>query len=303
MFVPVACSQCGKPFQVPDAAIGKPTACPWCQATVLALPVGSQPPADSPPQTEDRTAGAITSEEKKPEVLSLPGNREPINSTEPLSLDDEPAPQPRATQEAKNRSRSAHPTSRFSCIVMVLAGLLLMVATTALTLLVLQRKQGHLVTMEWKSFTAPDGSCGIDLLGPATETDSDPENGERRYMSEGWYSGATAWIGWRALTPAQVQEATAKEGWVQYRKLFFDKERERLKDMFGGYVARDATIEQNPVTVEVRLDGAQGAVIERMIVMPNGPRPRIYFIGMAGKRLKLDGPEVKRLLESFRVYD
>jgi hypothetical protein len=39
MFVPVACSVCGKPFQVPDASVGQSVACPWCRASVLALPV------------------------------------------------------------------------------------------------------------------------------------------------------------------------------------------------------------------------------------------------------------------------
>ena len=49
MFVPVACSACGKPFQVPEAAVGKPAACPWCRAAVLALPVaGAASPADAP---------------------------------------------------------------------------------------------------------------------------------------------------------------------------------------------------------------------------------------------------------------
>ena len=178
-----------------------------------------------------------------------------------------------------------------------------MLATTGMTLAILQYKQGQLTSMEWREFNPPDGSCGIDLLGKATEADSDPERGERRYSSQGWYSGNTAWFGWRNLTPVQIQEGTTKDGWVQYRKLFFETERDRLKDKFGGYIAKDATVELDPVTVEVRLDGPSGPVIERMIVMPKSSRPRIYFIGMAGKKLNLDGPEVKRLFGSFRVYD
>ena len=43
--------------------------------------------------------------------------------------------------------------------------------------------------------------------------------------------------------------------------------------------------------------------MERMIVLPTGPRPRLYFIGIAGKRLDPDGEEVKRLFESFRVNE
>jgi hypothetical protein len=267
MFVPVACSECGKPFQVPESALAKSTACPWCQATVLALPISGE-------------SQAATKE-----------------AVEPLSLDDESPPQtPTQTQAVLARNRGVR-------ILWILAAIFVMVATSTITLAVLQRKQGHLVSMEWQAFTASDGSCSIDLLGQATEADSDPEHGERRYISQGWYSGNSAWIGWRDLTTAQVQEGAAKEGWVQLRKLFFDKQRERLKDKYGGYVAKDATIEQDPMTVEVRLDSPQGPVIERMIVMSKGSRPRVYFIGMAGKRLNLDGPEVKRLFGSFRVHD
>jgi hypothetical protein len=63
MFVPVACPKCGKPFQVADASVGQSVACPWCAASVLALPV-AEPVAAQP---------------------------------EPLSLDDDsPLPAPRA---------------------------------------------------------------------------------------------------------------------------------------------------------------------------------------------------------------
>jgi hypothetical protein len=299
MFIPVDCSQCGKPFQVPEAAVGKPSACPWCHATVLALPLASPPPSEASPQPSSVTNDKETFDAK--EKLGMPASRKEIPSTEPLSLDDEPSTQPspkRDLKKAVTRSRSP-----FYWIVAVVVGLVVMAATTALTLTVLQYKQGHWVSMEWQPFAAPDGSCAIDLLGKPTETDSDPEHGERRYISEGWYSGTTAWIGWRSLTQAQTQEASAKDGWVQFRKFFFDKEQARLKEKFGGYVARDATIEQNPITVEERLDGQNGAVIERMIIVPNGANRRIYFIGMAGKRLDLDGPVVKRFFDSFRVLD
>jgi hypothetical protein len=301
MFVPVACSQCGKPFQVPDAALGKTTACPWCQASVLALPISGESPASISHGTSTESAGGNSNTplgvERQRETPPLPDDTEPSPSPELLSLDDEPTPQD------TERLQPAPKKSLLRRVIWVVIGLFLMMATTAITLAILQHKKGYMVSMEWRGFTPPDGSCGIDLPGQATEADSDPEHGERRYVSQGWYSGTTAWIGWRTLTPAQIQEGTTKDGWLQYRKLFFDKERDRLKDKFGGYIAKDATTEYDPVTVEVRLDGQQGPAIERMIVMPKGPRPRVYFIGMAGKRLNLDGTEVKRLFDSFRVYD
>jgi len=307
MFVPVACSQCGKPFQVPEATIGKPTACPWCLSTVLALPVSGQPPADaapiSPPEQASTNSNAAVVGGLKREESPRVENPQPLPAPELLSLDDDAPLSQQGKATGTERPRPASTMSNRARALMVLLGLFLAGATTTVTIAILRYKQGYLASMEWKAFTAPDGSCGIELLGLTREEDSDPEHGERRYVSEGWYSGTHAWIGWRNLTAAQVQEATVEKGWVRLREVIFDPESHRLEGKFRGYVARDATIGQSPITVEVRMDGPQGPMIERMIVKPDGPHPRVYFIGMAGKRLDPDGPVVKRLFDSFRVYD
>lgn len=306
MFVPVNCSQCSRAFQVPEAAVGKPTVCPWCQATVLALPVGEQPPPENtlPPSHEmtGKNSNVAVGRELKQAVLPLPADPEPLPAIEPLSLDETPAPEVEGTGVAEIPNPASAKSSR-GRIALVLFGLILAIVTSAITIMALRYQQGYLASMEWQAFTAPDGSCEIDLLGGAKETDSDPEHGERRYLSQGWYSGTKAWIGWRNLTPAQVREAEAEKGWVQLREAIFDPERDRLKGKFGGYIARDATVGQSPLTVELRLDGPSGPVIERMIVISTGSHPRAYFIGMAGKRVNLDGPVVKRLFDSFRVHD
>jgi len=266
MFVPVACSRCGKPFQVPDSAVGKPTACPWCQAAVLALPVGGLPPVDPP--AADRTP-----------------------PTAPLSLDDEPLTRTNA------RSRRW----------VFLLALLVAVMATLLTIAGLRRNEGYLVSREWRAFTAPDNSCSVDLLGAPIEDSSAPESGQRRYLSIGWYSGTTTWIGWRNLTAVETQIAATDEAWhdPQLMKLF-DAERDWLKEKFGGYVAKDATIKfKEPLTREVWLERppGQGRAIDRMIIHSTGPRPRVYFIGIAGKRLDPEGEEVKHLIDSFRIVE
>ena len=157
----------------------------------------------------------------------------------------------------------------------------------------------------WRAFTPPDNSCTLDLLGRPVEDAVAPGANERRYTSEGWYSGTTAWIAWRNLSAAEVQIASTDDAWDD-KKLtkLFDAERDRLKNQFGGYVAKDGTIKfKEPLTREVRLELPQGRLIERMIVMPAGPRPRVYFIGIAGRRLDLDGDEVKRFFDSFRAFE
>lgn len=252
MFVPVACSQCGKPFQVPEASVGNSTVCPWCQATVLALPVGA-PASGAAPQS----------------------------TAEPLPLD--------ATPRRTGRRVA------FIGLIVVLT-----VAATLTTFGLLRYKQGHTLFSEWRPFQASDHSCRIDLLGRPVEAG---EADEKRYVSEGWYSGTKAWIGWRDLTPVQVQQASTKDSWLSLLPLF-TAEQDRLKTTFGGTVTKEATLQfENPLIREVRLESPEVRVIERMIVKPQGANPRLYFVGMAGKNLDFDSDAVKRLFESFTVLD
>lgn len=264
MFVPVACSECGKPFQVPEAAVGKPTACPWCKASVLGLPVGEPAPA-------------------------------PRATPEPLSLDDDLPPVPAA------------PRGRRFPLWLVPAALLVLVAAAAVTIGVLRYKQGHLVSLEWRAFTTPDGSCGADLLGRAAERNAGLLAADGRvYGSEGRYSGAATWVGWRTLNAVQAQAANAPEAWRPDSPLakVFDAERERVKGTYGGAVTKDATVKfADPLTRELRLETPAGPLVERMIVKPTGPNPRVYFVGAVGKNLDPDGPVVRRLFDSFRVNE
>lgn len=63
--LPVTCSKCGKPFQVPEAALGQSAVCPWCQADVLALPLAQtaapEPLSldDDPPASPGRTLRSL----------------------------------------------------------------------------------------------------------------------------------------------------------------------------------------------------------------------------------------------------
>jgi hypothetical protein len=47
----------------------------------------------------------------------------------------------------------------------------------------------------------------------------------------------------------------------------------------------------------------EGQLVSRMIVMPKEPHPRVYFIGIAGKRLNPDGDVVRHFFDSFRVLE
>lgn len=282
MFVPVACSQCGKPFQVPEATVGKPTVCPWCSATVAALPVGAPAPAAAP--------------EPAPEPLPPP---EP----EPLPLDDAPgtAGVPPRVAPAPQPPVAAARAPRLWWAVAGAVALLSLAVAAGTTVGVKRYKQGHGVSWEWKPYADPEKAFSLELLGRPTE---DPEvpPGEKRFVSEGWYSGTRAWVGWKDLTANQAQLAADKEAWQHFRA-DFETERDRLKTKHGGTLTKSATVKfEDPLTYEVRLEQGQTRAIERMIVMPRGPKPRLYYVGMAG-RIDFDGPDVRRLFDSLRVTE
>ena len=93
----------------------------------------------------------------------------------------------------------------------------------------------------------------------------------------------------RPLTPEQMQLAGTRDAWRQLLPVF-DAERDRLKGKYGGTVTREATLKfEGPLTREVRLAAGGRTVVERMLVVPGGPHPRVYFLGLAGKNLDPDG--------------
>jgi hypothetical protein len=187
---------------------------------------------------------------------------------------------------------------------MIALGLFIALLVSVLTVVALKRKCGFLTSADWKTFHAPDGSCSVDLLGAPAEDPDAPAAGGRRYVSEGWYSGARAWVGWKDLTPAEVQMANGPEAWQLLRPTVLNPERQRLKSAFGGYEAEGGgTRSFQPLAVEYRLQTPEGLLVERAIVKADGPRPRAYFVGIVGKRLTADGPEAERLFNSFHNND
>ncbi len=270
MFVPVNCSQCGKPFQVPESSLGQLAPCPWCAASVATRPA-------SAPATQQQ---------------------------ELLSLDDEPQPVSRPVAKAAPPPAGAAPPDRRSVSIwrLLVVGLLAAVVVSLITVAALKRKSGLFISADWKTFRVPDGSCVVDLPGTPTEDQDAPGAGGRRYSAEGWYSGAKAWVAWKELTPAEVQMANAPEAWQLLRPTVLNVEKERLKSTFGGYeVEGGGTKSFQPLVIEYRMQTPAGLLVERVILKTAGPQPRAYFVGMVGKRLVADGPDVEHLFSSFHV--
>ena len=270
MFLPVACLQCGKLFQVPHAAAGTDVACPWCKATTPALPVAGVPTV-------------------------------PVE--EPLSLDDAPA-LPKRRLKAEPVARSSIPTE---WILNAAIGLVLAVVVLGITLAVLRYGSGHISPIAWSEFTPPDGSCTISLPGSPTLESLDPSpadtttRGLQKYSTHGWYSGTKVWFGWRDLDPAWVKQAAMdRDGAITSPVLA--AERDLRKAQVGGTIAKEATVRfgQN-LGLEVQMDTPKGKLIERYIVATDGPRPRLYFMGIEAKNATADSAYAQKLFNSFRV--
>ena len=281
MFVPVACNQCGKPFQVAEADAGKSVTCPWCRATVPALPVA---------ETKSENRG-----------LTPPARQDPV---EPLSLDDE-------TPGLGERGASApcspgSPRARFPVrTVAVVFGLMLVVA--AGTVLALGYGAGRVPESAWREFSPPDGSCAVLLPGTpaATAVDPDPTipgtRGGQWFATRGWYSRAEAWLGWWDLDPGWAKQAAAdRDGAVTAPVLAAVIA--RRKEQLGGTVVKEARARFNAYPgIEVLRETPRGPAVERLIVVPDGPRPRLYSVGFRAKEAAPDSPVVQRLFNSFRV--
>jgi hypothetical protein len=289
MFVPVACLKCGKMFQVPEAAAGAEVACPWCRAATTALPI----------------AGTLASP-----VTETPAPHAPTPPHELLSLDDaEPAPElPRVIPEPLPRAIPVPPwpPARFS-LRPLLVGLAIVVVGSAATLAVLRYGSGHISPASWAEFTPPDGSCSFALPGTPTAESLEPTDGVagggERYVTTGWYSRATVWVGWRTLDPAWAKQAQAdRDGALTAPVLA--AERDRRKEQAGGTVTREAKVRYAAYSgSRVEMDTPRGQLVEFYIVVPDGPRPRLYFLGIEAKHVAPDGPAATRLFGSFKLTD
>lgn len=265
MFVPVACVKCGKLFQVPAAAAGTDVPCPWCKATVPALPVAALPdaPATPPP------------------------------APEPLSLDDPP---PARRFPLRKVAVVAAVTVALAAATFVILGLVNGRFGKLGT--------GRIPESAWADFTPPDGGWAASLPGrPAEEAWPGGAAGAgRRYVvTPGWFSGATAWVAWRELEPDLARKAVGDQAWVALRPAF-DAERERAAAEWGGKFVREATVQfADPLTVELQLDTPRGRLVQRTLVVTDPRRRRVYTVGLVAPNLDPAGASAKRLFDSFRV--
>ena len=293
MFFPVSCTACGKPFQVPDAALGKPTLCPWCQAVVTALPVAATvepPPAQpdplSPPQPET----------PKPVI--------PVE-LQPLSLDDEPrrprARPPRMPTPPRAKSWVFHP-------LVIVAALAVSVTAMVATVAILGYGSGRVQERGWTEFTPLDGSCSVLLPGSPSEEQVDANatgsvTGGKRFTARGWYTRSSAWLAWNDLEPAFAASALKDKDKV-FTASAIQSELNREKTRLLGTVTKEVEVRFNSAWgIEVHMDTPRGKVVEWLLVSAEGANPRLYVYGVQAKNIAHDSAVVRRMFTSFKVNE
>lgn len=276
MFVPVACLKCGKPFQVPAAAAGTTVPCPWCNAETPALPVAGLGAAEVP---APRRAPA-----------------------EPLELEDAPPVQPRPPHPER-APRKPFPFKAAAVVLVASAvcgvAAFLVVGVARGRIPVPGRSVERIPDSAWADFAPPDGSFTVSLPGSPREADPLAGTG-KRFVVRGWFSGTATWIGWIDLDGEWLVKANAPESWHLLRPRF-DAVLDKQKLEWSGSIVRQTSKKfDDPYTLEVEMQLPDGYVVERFVVVAKGPRPRIYYLGIAGRNVTPDSPAVQRLFGSLR---
>jgi hypothetical protein len=272
MFVPVSCTSCGKPFQVPEATLGRLTPCPWCKAVVAALPVSAPvaPPAAQAP----------------PEVLSLD--------------DAEPNP-PKPKPEAPRAPREPFRVSPRLVISLVLGCVL----AAGGTVVALRYGSGHIADSSWSAFAPPDDSFAVDLPGApvAEDVPANPPGSVgagARFSVSGWYSKTTAWVAHADLDPALVAKMKQDSDRVLSAGALM-AERERERQRLGGTVTSEVPVRLNAAWgVELEMTTPRGAAAVWLVLVDSGPKPRVYTLGVEGRGITGKSAAARRLYNSFR---
>jgi hypothetical protein len=221
----------------------------------------------------------------------------PAAPREVLSLDDDDEPPPRSP----GRKRSLGAT--------LAIGLVVVVVTFGLTMAAMRFGSGDVPPTVWNEFTAPDGSCSIQLPGTPEHEHVDPSpadtvtRGLDRFTTIGWYSRAKVWFGWRDLDPGFVKQTKEDRDGAMTTPVL-TAERDRRRDQVNGKIVKEATVRFGPhLGLQVEMETPRGKLVERYIAATGGSHPRLYFMGVESKTASPEGSAAQRLFNSFRVLD
>ena len=109
------------------------------------------------------------------------------------------------------------------------------------------------------------------------------------------------WVAYYDLEPALAAKLAGDRDRViaaGVLRVARDREVARLE----GTITKEAEVRRDSGWgVEVHLDTPDGPAVVQLVLMGNGPRPRLYVCGARGKNVTPTSPACRRLFASFRV--
>jgi hypothetical protein len=162
MSVPVGCPGCGQAMKVPDDAWGKEVLCPYCATRfVLAVVAAS---AENMPSPEPRPTSAMENDacEGSGAITSSPILRP---ATPPPRREPDRRLAARLDRGPKRSLVRRDQRGKPSWVIVgaSVAGALLVAGIVAVVLIF--RRGGTIPESDWQEFTAPDGSCSVQMPG------------------------------------------------------------------------------------------------------------------------------------------
>lgn len=254
MLVAVACGKCGKPFQVDEPAVGTSVECPWCKASILALPVAA--PSTSAPQ--------------------------PLSLDQAVQLPKQPTPVP-----------PRPPLSRGKLLTRLFLLTVAMVAACAVGWLASQYGSGRIPEGAWREVEFPDGNCKVKLPGTPVEEPFNIDArfpgilGGKRFVAHRWYEQVHVGVGWLDLDPL-VARTIHDDSLIAY-----ERER-RAVELGGKATVRGSAQVDGFPAEDVEYDTPNGPVYERLVAAIASPKPRLYVVTVGGPKQSLKGEAGKK---------
>ncbi len=223
-------------------------------------------------------------------VTALPVAEPAGAPSRPLSLDEAVQLPPAGTRPA--------PRGRLGPKLFVLAAVCVVVGVG--TFLLARYGSGVVAGGAWREFAPPDGDCSVKLPADPVEeaVAADPRSpvtvGGKRFVARRWFERVTAEVGWLDLDREKARLARAGD--------VIDPERDRRAAALGGKAVKEGVAKFGTRDGrEVQFETPGGPWVELYVFAPDGPHPRLYFVGVGGPNVAPDGPTARTVLDSFRL--
>ena len=116
-----------------------------------------------------------------------------------------------------------------------------------------------------------------------------------------WYSKTAVWVAYNDVDPSLGKKLPADKDRV-FAAGVLRAERDRERTRLKGTITKEVEVRSNSAWgVEVHMDTPNGTVIERLLLLGDGPRPRLYAFGIEARELAPESASWRQLFSSFQV--